>query len=90
VLPAHRERASRSLGELAVRKERGRFVTGQRGEESDQYRDDDTVIKVQAGYSYDRERPTTSFIVADRHGGGHVHRVYDDLGNEIVNHHRNR
>lgn len=53
-----------------------------------QHRDDDVVVKVQSAYSVDLGVPTTDFIIAERNGDSHVHRVYDEYGNEIVNHRR--
>jgi hypothetical protein len=51
-----------------------------------QYRDNDTVAKVQSAYSVDHGVPTSDFIIADRNKPGHLHVVYDEDGNEIVNH----
>jgi hypothetical protein len=62
----------------------------QRGPQHVQHRDRDTTVRVRSGYSADHDTPTSDFIVADRMQPGHSHVVYDEDGNEIVNHWRDR
>lgn len=51
---------------------------------------EDVHTKVKPGYDERHDTFTTDFVVADRKQGGHVHCVYDEDGNEIVDHWRDR
>jgi len=51
-----------------------------------QHQDDDTYVKVGAGYSRDQGVPTSDFIIGDRNDpNGHQHVVINDSGDEIYN-----